>query len=68
MKAAQAGDPMALQELVNKYEETVILKDLEGLTIEEVAESLEISIPAAKARLRRARLFLRERLQPYMEQ
>ncbi len=48
------------------YRLVFVLKDLEGLKIEEVAKSLEISIPAAKARLRRARLYLRDRLEPFV--
>src|SRR5258706_8908020 len=39
-----------------------ILRDVEGLSTEETAEALELSIPAAKSRLLRARLQLRERL------
>lgn len=49
------------------YRLAFVLKDLEGLKIEEVAESLDITVPAAKARVRRARLFLRDRLGNYME-
>lgn len=48
------------------YRLVFVLKDLEGLKIEEIAQSLEISVAATKARLRRARLFLRDKLEPYM--
>ncbi|MFQ5709837.1 MAG: sigma factor-like helix-turn-helix DNA-binding protein [bacterium] len=58
----------AILELPSIYRIVFVLKDLEGLKIEEVAETLNISIPAAKARLRRARLFLRDKLEPYVEQ
>lgn len=57
----------AILELPPIYRLAFVLKDLEGLKIEEVAESLNISVPAAKARLRRARLFLRDRLETYLE-
>ncbi|MFQ5708843.1 MAG: RNA polymerase sigma factor [bacterium] len=57
----------AILDLPPIYRLVFVLKDLEGLKIEEVARSLNISVPAAKARLRRARLFLRERLEPYLE-
>jgi len=57
----------AILNLPPTYRLAFVLKDLEGLKIEEVAASLEISIPAAKARIRRARLFLREELQHFME-
>ncbi len=57
----------AILELPPIYRVVFVLKDLEGLKIEEVADALNLSVPAAKARLRRARLFLRDRLEPYVE-
>lgn len=57
----------AILELPPIYRLAFALKDLEGLKIEQVAESLNISVPAAKARVRRARLFLRDKLASYME-
>lgn len=57
----------AILELPPIYRLVFVMKDLEGLKIEQVAKALNISVPATKARLRRARLFLRDRLQPYME-
>src|ERR1700726_905602 len=39
-----------------------VLRDVEGLSTEETAEALDLSIPAVKSRLLRARLQLRERL------
>ncbi len=56
----------AVLELPPIYRLAFVLKDLEGLSIEEVAQALEISVPAAKARIRRARLFLRDKLEPYV--
>ncbi|MCX6122325.1 MAG: sigma-70 family RNA polymerase sigma factor [Ignavibacteriales bacterium] len=44
-----------------------ILRDVEGRSSEEAAKILKVSIPAIKSRLRRARVFLREQLQEYME-
>jgi len=41
------------------------LRDVEGLSTEETAETLGLSIPAVKSRLLRARLQLRERLSRY---
>ena len=40
----------------------VVLSDLEGLSNQEVADVLELSVSAVKARLHRARLFLRGKL------
>lgn len=42
-----------------------VLRDVEGLSTEETAEALDLSIPAVKSRLLRARLQLRERLSRY---
>src|SRR6201988_2287983 len=44
-----------------------VLRDVEGLSTEETAESLGLSIPAVKSRLLRARLQLRERLSRYFK-
>jgi RNA polymerase sigma-70 factor (ECF subfamily) len=40
---------------------------VEGLSTEETAEALELSIPAVKSRLLRARLQLRERLSRFFQ-
>ena len=40
---------------------------MEGLSTEETAEALGLSIPAVKSRLLRARLQLRERLSRYFQ-
>ncbi len=44
-----------------------VLRDVEGLSTEETADALELSIPAVKSRLLRARLQLRERLNKYFQ-
>jgi RNA polymerase sigma-70 factor (ECF subfamily) len=44
-----------------------VLRDVEGLSTEETAEALNLSIPAVKSRLLRARLQLRERLTKYFK-
>ncbi len=43
----------------------VIMKDMEGLKNEEIAEALGISVPAVKSRLHRGRLMLRDQLSDY---
>jgi len=43
------------------------LRDVEGLSTEETAEMLGLSVPAVKSRLLRARLQLRERLAKYFK-
>lgn len=44
------------------------LRDVEGLSTEETANILELSVPAVKSRLLRARLQLREKLNRYFRQ
>lgn len=51
-----------LQELPEEYRVVFTLRDLDGLTNAEVADVLDISIPAVKSRLHRSRLYLRDRL------
>jgi RNA polymerase sigma-70 factor (ECF subfamily) len=54
-------------ELPIDYRMIFLLRDVEGKSTEETAGILKISEEAAKSRLRRARAFLRTRLQPYLE-
>jgi RNA polymerase sigma-70 factor (ECF subfamily) len=44
-----------------------VLRDVEGLSTEETAAALDLSVPAVKSRLLRARLQLRERLTRYFQ-
>ena len=53
----------ALGSLPAHYREIVLLRDLEGLTIEELSGRLALTRQAAKARLHRARALAREYLQ-----
>lgn len=52
----------ALAALPAHYREIVVLRDVEGLSLDEVCARLALSLQAAKARLHRARLQLREAL------
>ena len=45
----------------------IVLRDVDGLSTEETAETLGLSVPAVKSRLLRARLQLRERLSRYFK-
>jgi RNA polymerase sigma-70 factor (ECF subfamily) len=56
----------AISELPDHYRTALILRDVEGLSNAEVAEALLITIPTAKMRAHRARLFLRKRLSIFM--
>lgn len=57
----------ALGQLAEPFRAAVILRDIEGLSYEEVAEVLDISLGTVKSRLARGREALKERLAPYLE-
>ena len=52
----------AIAALEPAYREVLVLRDIEGLSAKEVAQVVELSVPAVKSRLHRARAQLRERL------
>ncbi len=56
-----------IQGLPPGFRTVFVLRDVEGLSTEETASALELSIPAVKSRLLRARLQLRERLSRYFQ-
>ena len=61
-----------LQSAIHDIPETLrsvfVLRELEGLSTREVAEALDVSEDVVKTRLRRARLWLRERLSNFFAQ
>ena len=58
----------AIASLPDRLRAVFLLRDVEGLSTAEVAQILDISISAAKVRLHRARLQLRERLSDYFSE
>ncbi|HKT70353.1 MAG TPA: sigma-70 family RNA polymerase sigma factor [Terriglobales bacterium] len=56
-----------IQGLPPSFRTVFVLRDVEGLSTEETAQALELSVPAVKSRLLRARLQLRERLNRYFK-
>ncbi len=56
----------AVESLPEQYRAVVVLRDLEGLSNEEVSRVLKISVAAVKSRLHRGRLALREKLAKYL--
>jgi RNA polymerase sigma-70 factor (ECF subfamily) len=52
----------AIQKLPADYRIVFTLRDIEGLSTEETAKIVDLSIPAIKSRLHRARAFLRNEL------
>lgn len=58
----------AIRELPDHYRSAVVLRDVYGLSIEEIAHELKISETAAKVRVHRARKKLKETLHPSGEE
>ena len=58
----------AISDLPEDLQTAVVLRDVQGLSNEEAAEVLEISVSALKARLHRGRVQLRESLAEYLAQ
>jgi RNA polymerase sigma-70 factor, ECF subfamily len=56
-----------IQGLPASFRTVFVLRDVEGLSTEETADALGLSVPAVKSRLLRARLQLRERLNKYFK-
>jgi len=56
-----------IQGLPLGFRTVFVLRDMEALSTEETAEALNLSIPAVKSRLLRARLQLRERLNKFFK-
>jgi RNA polymerase sigma-70 factor (ECF subfamily) len=59
LREREASLRAALRSLSRSYREAVILRDVEGLSYEEIATALDISIGTVKSRLSRGRLELR---------
>jgi RNA polymerase sigma-70 factor (ECF subfamily) len=57
----------AIDKLPRDYRIVLVLRDVEGLSAEEAAEALTLSVPAVKSRLHRARVFVRQELSRYFE-
>jgi RNA polymerase sigma-70 factor, ECF subfamily len=68
-RQSELGDILkkTIQGLPPGFRTVFVLRDVEGLSTEETAEMLGLSIPAVKSRLLRARLQLRERLAKYFK-
>ena len=57
-----------LRKVPEPYRTTLILRDLEEMSYEEIAEVLEVSLGTVKSRLTRGRDALRQRLAPYVRE
>ena len=58
----------AVDLLPDKEKIVFLLRDVEGLSTENVREILDLTVPAVKSRLHRARLFLRKKLASYFDE
>ena len=56
----------AVDALPEKYRDVLVLADYQHMTMQEIAESLDLSIPNVKTRLHRARMAVRATLQDYL--
>jgi len=62
----QAAVQGALQQVPEVFRSAVILRDLEGLSYEEVAEVLDVSVGTVKSRILRGRRALKDILEPLL--
>ena len=62
-----AGVRAAIDTLPEQYRAALVLRDIEGLSNEELAEHFGVTVNAAKIRVHRARQALRTLLAPRME-
>jgi RNA polymerase sigma-70 factor, ECF subfamily len=57
----------AIDGLPDDYRTALMLHDVEGLSNPDIAEALNISLPAVKSRVHRSRLFVRKQLADYLK-
>ncbi len=62
------GIRRAVEALPESYRTVVVLADYQEMSMKEIAEILDISVPNVKTRLHRARLALREALDSYINE
>ena len=57
----------AIAELPERYRLPVSLRDLQGLSYEEISEVLNLPLGTTKSRINRARLMLKDKLRSFVE-
>ena len=55
-----------LKDLPTKYRSVFLLRDVEGFSTDEVSKMLNMTVPAVKSNLRRARIAIRDKLADYL--
>jgi RNA polymerase sigma-70 factor (ECF subfamily) len=58
----------ALRQLSESHRTVILLKEIEGLSYEEIANVLQCGVGTVKSRLARARIRLKQLLRPYVEE
>lgn len=58
----------AVQELPEAFRQTIVLREIQGLAYEEIAEITGVSLGTVKSRIARARSRLQSTLKPYLEE
>jgi RNA polymerase sigma-70 factor (ECF subfamily) len=56
----------AITSLPQKYRAAIVLRDVEGLSYDQIAETLKLSEGTVKSRINRARNLLKEKLSAYI--
>lgn len=57
----------AVQNLPESFRQTIVLREIQGLSYEEISEITQVSLGTVKSRIARARSRLQEMLKPYLE-
>ena len=65
-KELQNAIQKAISELPEQYRLPLVLRDLQGLSYDEISEILELRSGTTKSRINRARLMLKEKLKPFI--
>ena len=58
----------AITDLPDTFRTTIVLREIQGLSYEEIAEITQVSLGTVKSRIARARNKLQELLKPYLDQ
>ncbi len=66
VKDVSAGPPAALRSLDEEHRTVMVLRHIESFDYRAIAEILDVPVGTVKSRLHRARMLLRDRLQPVL--
>ena len=58
----------AVQDLPDEYRVVLLMKDIEDQTLEDIGAALELTLPAVKSRLHRARMAVRKAVTDYLRE